>query len=123
MRIPSTRLALIAPLLLALTATGCVYRMNIQQGNYLEPKAVEQLQLGMTRSQVRYLLGTPMIPDAFDDDRWDYLYYSKQGRLRSPQQRHLTVFFEGDKVARIDHHGKESSTPPAPVADAGNSAS
>jgi outer membrane protein assembly factor BamE len=83
--------------------SGCVYRMNIQQGNFLEPRAVSQLQVGMTRSQVRYLLGTPMVPDAFDKDRWDYLYYFKQGRLRAPQQRHLIVFFEDDKVSRFDN--------------------
>jgi outer membrane protein assembly factor BamE len=87
---------------LALALTGCVYRMNIQQGNYLEAKTVDQLQNGMTRSQVRYLLGTPMVPDAFDDDRWDYLYYLKKGRLRAPEQRHLVVHFENDKVARVD---------------------
>src|SRR6185437_3679823 len=46
--------------------SGCVYRMNIQQGNYLEGRTVDQLQVGMTRNQVRYLLGTPMVPDAFD---------------------------------------------------------
>jgi outer membrane protein assembly factor BamE len=84
-----------------------VYRMNIQQGNFLENRLVEQLKVGMTRSQVRYLLGTPMVPDAFDDDRWDYLYYMKQGRLRAAQQKLLTVYFEDDKVARIDHHGNE----------------
>ena len=49
--------------------SGCVYRMNIQQGNYLEGRTVDQLQVGMTRSQVRYLLGTPMVPDAFDKER------------------------------------------------------
>jgi len=47
-------------------SSGCVYRMNIQQGNFLEGRTVDQLQVGMTRSQVRYLLGTPMVPDAFD---------------------------------------------------------
>ncbi len=83
--------------------SGCVYRMNIQQGNFLEPRAVSQLQVGMTRSQVRYLLGTPMVPDAFDKDRWDYLYYLKKGRLRSPEQRHLIVYFEEDKVSRFDN--------------------
>lgn len=117
----SSRFLILAPLLLGIAASGCVYRMNIQQGNYLEPKVVEQLQLGMTRSQVRYLLGTPMIPDAFDIDRWDYLYYLKQGRLRSPQQRHLTVYFEGDKVARIERDGE--GPPAAPVADATGSTS
>ncbi|HEU4626504.1 MAG TPA: outer membrane protein assembly factor BamE [Steroidobacteraceae bacterium] len=90
---------------LALLASGCVYRMNIQQGNYLEPRAVSQLQVGMTRSQVRYLLGTPMVPDAFDNDRWDYLYYLKKGRLKAPEQRHLIVYFENDKVSKVDKSG------------------
>ena len=58
--------------------------MAIQQGNYLEPRAVEKLEIGMTRSQVRYLLGTPMVPDTFDTDRWDYIYYLKKGRVRKP---------------------------------------
>jgi len=101
-------------LLLVLFAGGCVYRINIQQGNYLEPAALEQLNVGMTRSQVRYLLGTPMLPDAFDRDRWDYLFYFKRGRLRDPEQRRVTVFFEGDKVSRIDRPG----TTPSQVATA-----
>src|SRR5437588_376281 len=69
-------------LLLASALSACVYRMNIQQGNYLEGKTVDQLQVGMTRSQVRYLLGTPLVPAVFDKDRWDYVYYFKHGRLR-----------------------------------------
>jgi len=67
---------------------GCVYRMTIQQGNFLEDRAVTQLQVGMTRSQVRYLLGTPMVPDAFDRDRWE---------------RHLIVYFQDDKVSKFDN--------------------
>src|SRR5215471_18004884 len=82
-------------------ASGCVYRMNIQQGNFLEGRTVDQLQAGMTRSQVRYLLGTPMIPDAFDKERWDYLYYFKRGRLRRPEERHVIVYFKDDKVERF----------------------
>jgi outer membrane protein assembly factor BamE len=88
--------------LAAVALASCVYRVNIQQGNYLEAKTIDQLQVGMTRSQTRYLLGTPMVPDAFDHSRWDYIYYLKKGRLKRPQQRHLVVHFEGDKVARID---------------------
>jgi len=87
----------------ALLLQGCVYRMNIQQGNFLEPRAVTQLQVGMTRSQVRYLLGTPMVPDAFDKDRWDYLYYLKKGRIHAPDQRHLIVYFQDDKVTKFDN--------------------
>jgi outer membrane protein assembly factor BamE len=119
MRTSSLLFRFLAPLLLVLL-TSCVYRMNIQQGNYLEPRAVEQLKVGMTRSQVRYLLGTPMVPDAFDTDRWVYLYYLKEGRLRTPAQRNLTVYFDGDKVARIERDGEQTPAP-APVADAANS--
>ena len=58
-----------AAILLGLTAAGCVYRVNIPQGNYLEAKMLEQVQIGMTRSQVRYVLGTPMISDPFHPDQ------------------------------------------------------
>jgi outer membrane protein assembly factor BamE len=107
-----SRPILLTALLALLSSSGCVYRMNIQQGNYLEPRTVDQLQVGMTRSQVRYLLGTPMVPDAFDEDRWDYLYYLKQGRIRSPQQQLLTVYFQEDKVARIERQGPLSKPQP-----------
>ena len=93
---------------------GCVYRMNIQQGNYLEGRTVDQLQVGMTRSQVRYLLGTPMVPEAFDKERWDYLYYFKRGRLRRPEERHLIVWFKEDKVARFERNNVPASPPMAP---------
>src|ERR1700737_1068482 len=90
-------------LLMSLAETsGCVYRMNIQEGNFLEARTVNQLQAGMTRSQVRYLLGTPMVPDAFDKERWDYLYYFKKGRLRKPEQRHLMRHFHEDKGEKFE---------------------
>ena len=92
-----------------LLGAGCVYRISIQQGNYLDPKALEQLSVGMTRSQVRYLLGTPMVANAFDSDRWDYLFYFKQGRTRHPEERHVTVYFEDDKVSRIERPGQPGS--------------
>src|SRR3954464_5471471 len=82
-----------------LALQGCLYHMPIQQGNFLEQRAVTQLQVGMTRSQVRYLLGTPMVPDSFDRDRWDYLYYLKVGNMSSNLlHRHLIVYFAEDKV-------------------------
>ena len=105
----SSRLAALLVLAVAAAASGgCVYRMNIQQGNFIENRLVEQLKVGMTRSQVRYLLGTPMVPEAFDNDRWDYLYYLKKGRLRAAEQRLLTVYFKEEKVDRIDHHGSDA---------------
>ena len=87
---------------LGAAAAGCVYRINIQQGNFLDQAAVEQVKAGMTRSQVRYLLGTPMVADPFDKERWDYIYYLKKGRSRHVDSRRVTVYFDGDKVARLD---------------------
>lgn len=112
MRLPAiSALRLVLLAFATLASTACVYRMNIQQGNYLDPDAVAKLQTGMTRSQVRYLLGTPMLPDAFDTDRWDYLYYLRTGRLKKPDERRLTVFFAEDKVARIERVGVAESVP------------
>ena len=82
--------------------TGCVYRMPIQQGNYLDPTVIAQIKPGMTHSQVRYLLGTPMVADSFNKERWDYIYYLKKGRSRHVDSRRVTVYFDGDKVARLD---------------------
>jgi len=83
-------------------ASGCVYRINIQQGNFLDQKAVDQVKAGMTRSQVRYLLGTPMVADPFVKDRWDYIYYLKKGRSSHVDSRRVTVYFDGEKVAKLD---------------------
>ena len=111
MRLPCVA---VAAVLLAALLAGCVYRPDIQQGNYLEGKTVDQLQVGMTRTQVRYLLGTPMVPDLFNKDRWDYLYYFVHGRLRRPVQRHLAVFFKDDKVTSFDRDNVPESAPQAP---------
>jgi outer membrane protein assembly factor BamE len=112
MRLIFTRLSVLG--VFAALGSGCVYRMDIQQGNYLEGKTVDQLQVGMTRSQVRYLLGTPMVPDLFDKDRWDYLYYFQRGRLKRPEQRHVIVYFKDDKVASFDRDNVPQSAPQAP---------
>jgi len=76
------------------------YRMTIQQGNYLSQEMVAQLKLGMTRDQVRFVLGTPLLMDVFHADRWDYVYYRElPGGKR--EQRNLSVVFEKDKLARV----------------------
>ena len=89
-------------LCLGLASSACVYRINIQQGNFLDQAAVEQVKVGMTRSQVHYLLGTPMVADSFNKERWDYIYYLRKGRTRHVDSRRVTVYFDGDKVARLD---------------------
>ena len=78
------------------------YRINVQQGNYLEAKDVDQVEIGMTQSQVRFLIGTPMIADPFNDQRWDYVFFFKIGRTREEISSRLTIWFEDDRVARID---------------------
>jgi outer membrane protein assembly factor BamE len=87
---------------LGLGAGGCVYRPNIQQGNLLKVEDVEQVTPGMTRSQVRYLLGTPMLGDPFDPQRWDYIYTLQRGRLTKIDRAHFVVRFEGDNVSKVE---------------------
>lgn len=87
-----------------LALAGCVHRIDIQQGNFLDADDIDRVSVGMTRVQVRSLLGTPMVADPFQNARWDYVYYLKKGRLRKPERRHFIVFFDStDKVARIEH--------------------
>ncbi|HJY40573.1 MAG TPA: outer membrane protein assembly factor BamE [Steroidobacteraceae bacterium] len=82
---------------------GCVHRIDIQQGNFLDNEDIDRIAVGMTRVQVRSLLGTPMVADPFQSSRWDYVYYLKRGRWQKPQQRHFIVFFDStDKVAKIE---------------------
>ncbi len=103
---------MLLPLLAALPfAGGCVYRMPVQQGNYLDARQVDQVRVGMTRAQVRFLLGTPMLPPGFDNDRWDYLYTLQLRTLKRPERQRLTVYFEGDKVARIENAGAPTQVP------------
>jgi outer membrane protein assembly factor BamE len=91
-------LALIVALALG---SGCVYRANIAQGNLVKEEDLAQLEVGMTRSQVRFLLGTPMISDPFHHERWDYVYYLKVGRNDAVAKRWVSVFFENDTVSEI----------------------
>jgi outer membrane protein assembly factor BamE len=93
---------IIAGIAIATLTSACVYRINIQQGNFLDQAAVDQVKAGMTRSQVRYLLGTPMVADSFNHERWDYIYYLKKGRSRHVDSRRVTVYFDGEKVASLD---------------------
>lgn len=109
----SPAVPLVAVLLLVCTVllSGCVYRMAVQQGNYLDARQVTQVKEGMTRAQIRFLLGTPMLPDAFNRDRWDYLYTLNLGDGSPTTRQRLTVYFEGDKVSRIENAGAPTELP------------
>jgi outer membrane protein assembly factor BamE len=93
-----------APLIVlaALALAACVYRIDIQQGNLLDEDDINKVDLGMTRSQVQFLLGTPMVSDSFHRDRWDYAYYYRRGRSPDADRRWVVVYFENDRVQRID---------------------
>jgi outer membrane protein assembly factor BamE len=96
-------LARFAALLLAtLGISACVYRMDVQQGNLLDVEDVTKVEVGMTRKQVQFLLGTPMISDTFHRDRWDYAYYIVHGRSDDVLRRWLVVYFDGDRVTRFE---------------------
>jgi outer membrane protein assembly factor BamE len=86
----------------ALLLGACIFRIDIQQGNLLEESAIDQVAVGMTRSQVQFLLGSPMIADSFHENRWDYTYYFKQGRSRETERRWFIVYFEADRVVDLD---------------------
>ncbi len=78
-----------------------VYRPDIQQGNLLDQVTVNRLKPGLTKPQVRYLMGTPMLRDPFHADRWDYVYTMKKGNGPREMKR-LTVFFENGRLVRLE---------------------
>lgn len=78
------------------------YRMEIQQGNMVTQDMVARLETGMSREQVRILLGTPLVTDIFHADRWDYIYWREPVGGGSREQRRLAVYFSGDKLSRLE---------------------
>jgi outer membrane protein assembly factor BamE len=76
------------------------YKMEIQQGSVLTQENVGKLKTGMTRSQVAYVMGTPLLTDAFHADRWDYVYYLRK-RERIVDQRKVVLMFDGDILKDI----------------------
>lgn len=96
------KLILLLMIVLSLTsAGGCVYRANISQGNLIKQDDLDQVEVGMTRNQVRFLLGTPMIDDPFHEGRWDYVYFITIGRDPATFKRWVTIVFENDVVVEI----------------------
>ncbi|WP_028229294.1 outer membrane protein assembly factor BamE [Paraburkholderia ferrariae] len=75
------------------------YRITIVQGNFVSKEAAAQMRVGMSRAEVRQLLGTPLLADMFHTNRWDYVFYFKRGSTAVVQQRDFVVLFEGDTVA------------------------
>ncbi|MGH8726742.1 MAG: outer membrane protein assembly factor BamE domain-containing protein [Burkholderiales bacterium] len=77
------------------------HKIDVQQGNYVDQEMVAKLKPGMTKSQVRFVLGTPLVADPFHANRWDYVF-RRQKNGGPPEERKITVVFEDDKLARVD---------------------
>jgi outer membrane protein assembly factor BamE len=86
------------------------YKIDVRQGNMVTQDMVAQLKPGLTRDQVRFILGTPLVADMFHGDRWDYVYRFQPGR-GEVQQRRLIVYFDGNKLVRLG--GDVVANPPA----------
>ncbi len=96
------RLLLLALIFATLAFSGgCVYRANMSQGNLIKQEDLDQVEIGMTRNQVRFLLGTPMVDDPFHRARWDYVYFVRVGRDDATFKRWVTIVFEDENVAEI----------------------
>lgn len=86
------------------------YRIDVRQGNYVDQEMVAQLRKGMTRDQVRFVLGTPLVVDMFREDRWDYVYRFTEG-WGEPQMRTLSLFFVDGQLDRVDGDVMPAATP------------
>lgn len=113
----------VATVLALLAIGGCIHphKLEVRQGNVVTPEMLEQLKPGLTRSQVRFILGSPLISDPFHPERWDYVYLYKKHATAPAETRHLTVLFKGDAVERVVGDMAPFATtgdqPPAGTAD------
>ncbi len=94
--------------------SGCVYRIDIPQGNYLEQKDIDKLQIGMSKEQVKFVLGNPVLIDAFDENTWNYLYNFTSGKAQGGRifvtedskkatiSKKITLSFEQDKLIKAE---------------------
>jgi len=109
------RLSLLLGCTLALGACGSipslqfpgVYKIDIQQGNIITQEMIDQLRPGMTKRQVVFVMGTPLVRDPFDQDRWDYVYSYQPGGGERGQER-VTMFFENDLLTHFTGDFKPS---------------
>lgn len=92
----------VAIIITALSLSACsswVFRYDVPQGNYLEQKSIDKLQVGMTKEQVKFILGSPVVVDAFNNDTWNYVYKLKSGRSRDfDMKKQFIINFSNDKL-------------------------
>ena len=115
------RIVLIALAITCLSACSAVgfpgvYRIDVEQGNIVDQEMADQLEPGMSKRQVRFILGTPLVEDPFNQDRWDYKYSRRNG-LEILDEALLTVFFENDALTEVrgDYIPESFTATPDPV--------
>jgi outer membrane protein assembly factor BamE len=94
------------PLLFVLSACSPLFKLSTSQGNVIDDKKLSQIEVGMNKEQVRYLLGSPLVTDDFQPNRWDYVAYFRRGSGEE-LQRTVSMFFNGEKLEII-----QDSQPP-----------
>ena len=97
-----SRKLLVIALASIISLTGCLYRVDVQQGNRIDNATIEQLKIGMSRRQVEFLLGEPAIIDIYNPDVWHYVFYFRAGDDYSEEVRNMRLHFDGDLLAGID---------------------
>jgi outer membrane protein assembly factor BamE len=103
---------IIAVTLAALVLGACVYKIDVQQGNYVTQDLVDRLKPGMTKAEVKQLLGTPLLADAFHGDRWDYYFSNKPHRMREEKAK-LSLHFKDEKLVSFSGEGRPAGSLPA----------
>lgn len=117
---PNKMVARLLVSLAFLILAGCsmmpsiLYRIDVQQGNVVTEEMLEKLKPGMTKSQVLFVLGSPLIVDAFRDNRWDYVYLLREkGDL--VEQKRMTLFFDHDNLTKIENYLTDSKKTAKPT--------
>ncbi|GEA11551.1 hypothetical protein KUL49_19260 [Alteromonas sp. KUL49] len=84
--------------------TNWIYRIDVPQGNFLDERDVEKLRVGMSKEQVIYVLGNPVVQDTFDSDTWYYVYDMKRGMAkRGPDfRKQMIINFENNKIVSVE---------------------
>ena len=83
--------------------SACIkpYQPDIQQGNIINNSDLKEIRYGMSKQEVLFILGTPMVLDPFNEERWDYFYSKRDQRKRQTDTRLITAIFDGDKLVRL----------------------
>ena len=106
------RFLAISLLAFALAGCGLVHKIDVQQGNYVTEDAVAKVRNGMTKAEVRLVLGTPLLVDAFHANRWDYYFSNAKGGRSTGDRKRFSVFFENEKVVSFGGTAQPPAPPP-----------